>query len=272
MTIAHVNGTDLFYITVGKGIPCLVMHGGLGFDHTYLHPWLDPLGDTLQLIYYDHRGNGRSGRPGKDTRTHAQFAADAAALASHLGQGKVAVLGHSYGGFIALEFALRHPDRLSHLILLDTAPASPFVSYPEEIKANFLRMGATKEMQEAMRKEWTTDEEMRENFSIFWPIYFKHYDPVIGTRLLENSIVTVSGGARDGKTYNVTARLGEIQTPTLVMVGRDDWICPPSQAHLLHDGIPNSELVIFEDSGHLPYVEEADAFFKTIRDWIKRTS
>jgi proline iminopeptidase len=113
---------------------------------------------------------------------------------------------------------------------------------------------------------------MRENFIIFWPIYFKHYDPVSGARLLENSIVTVSGGARDGKAYNVTARLGEIQTPTLVMVGRDDWICPPSQAHILHDGILNAELVIFEDSGHLPYVEEAEAFFTTIRDWIKRSS
>src|SRR5262245_25386755 len=181
MPTVFINGTDLYYITVGKGIPCLVMHGGLGFDHTYLHPWLDPLGDTLQLIYYDHRGNGRSGRPDKDTVTHAQFAADAAALASHLAQAKVAVLGHSYGGFIALEFALRHPDRLSRLILLDTAPASPFVSYPEELAANFLRMGATKEMHEAMHKEWTTDDEMRDNFIICWPIYFKHYDPVVGT-------------------------------------------------------------------------------------------
>lgn len=63
MPIAKINGADLFYLTRGEGLPCLVMHGGLGLDHTYLHPWLDPLGDTLQLVYYDHRGNGRSGRP-----------------------------------------------------------------------------------------------------------------------------------------------------------------------------------------------------------------
>src|SRR5262245_56401526 len=136
MAIAHLNDTDLFYTTVGAGLPCLVMHGGLGFDHTYLHPWLDPLGDTLQLIYYDHRGNGRSGRPPKETMTHAQFAADAAALASYLGHEKVAVLGHSYGGFIGLEVALRHPDRLSHLVLVDTAPVWPPAGYPEEIAEN----------------------------------------------------------------------------------------------------------------------------------------
>jgi proline iminopeptidase len=272
MAVALVNGTELFYTRVGEGLPCLVMHGGLGLDHTYLHPSLDPLGDTLQLIYYDHRGNGRSGRPDKQTMTHAQFADDAAALASHLEHEQVAVLGHSYGGFIALEFALRHPDRVSHLVLLDTAPVAPESGYPDEIAANALRMGATQEMQEAMQRDVTTDEELRESLSIFYPIYFKHYDPVIGARLLENLIVTVSGDAIDGDAYNVTARLGEIQTPTLVMVGRDDWICPPSQAHILHDGISGSELVIFEESGHFPYVEESEAFFKTIRDWIKKNN
>ena len=78
MPIVQLNGTDLFYLPpVGQGTPCLVMHGGLGFDHTYLHPWLDPLGDIFDLIYYDHRGNGRSGRPPLDTLTLSQFAADA---------------------------------------------------------------------------------------------------------------------------------------------------------------------------------------------------
>jgi pimeloyl-ACP methyl ester carboxylesterase len=63
MPVAYLNGTELFYVEVGEGTPCLVMHGGLGFDHTWLHPWLDPLGDVMHLVYYDHRGNGRSGRP-----------------------------------------------------------------------------------------------------------------------------------------------------------------------------------------------------------------
>src|SRR5215210_6762462 len=69
MPVAHLNDTELFYVEVGEGLPCLVMHGGLGFDHSALHPWLDPLGDVMRLVYYDHRGNGRSGRPPSQTIT-----------------------------------------------------------------------------------------------------------------------------------------------------------------------------------------------------------
>ena len=271
MPTAAIEGTELYYVTAGEGLPCLVMHGGLGFDHTYLHPWLDPLGDTLHLVYYDHRGNGRSGRPPQNRLTYQQFAADANALALHLGFDKVAVIGHSYGGFIALEFALRHPERLSHLILLDTAPRFDYVS---EIEANARRMGATDEVMAVLHEEWLTNEAMRERFPMIWPLYFKHFDAEVGRRLLENTIVSVEGRAREGETeaYNVAPRLGEIYIPTLVLVGREDFICPPSQAHILHEGIANSELVIFENSGHLPYIEEPEPFFTAVRDWMKRTS
>jgi proline iminopeptidase len=222
MATASINGTELFYVTAGEGLPCLVMHGGLGFDHTYLHPWLDPLGDTLKLIYYDHRGNGRSGRPSKDTMTHAQFAADAEALALHLGHDKVAVIGHSYGGFIGLEFALRHPHRVSHLILLDTAPA---FNYTEEIMENARRMGATEEMMEVLQEDWSTDEEMRRRYPLIWPLYFKNFDPDIAQRLVEKCIITASGGAREGElpAYNAVPRLGEIHIPSLILVGGIVW-------------------------------------------------
>jgi proline iminopeptidase len=102
MPVAHLNDTELFYVEVGEGVPCLVMHGGLGGDHTALHPWLDPSGDVMHLVYYDHRGNGRSGRPPAETLTFEQFCSDADALREHLDFEKVAVLGYSFGGFIAL--------------------------------------------------------------------------------------------------------------------------------------------------------------------------
>ena len=147
MPVAHLNGTDLFYIEVGEGLPCLVMHGGLGFDHTGLHPWLDPLGEQMHLIYYDHRGNGRSGRPPPETITLEQLCSDADALREHLGIEKVAVLGYSFGGCIALEYALCYPERLSHLILVDTAPAfdygeersRPTLGVREQLQSNWRR-------------------------------------------------------------------------------------------------------------------------------------
>lgn len=270
MPTASINGTDLYYVTAGEGLPCLVMHGGLGLDHTYLHPNLDPLGDMMQLIFYDHRGNGRSGRPPKETMTHAQFAADAKALTEHLGFEKVAVIGHSYGGFIALEFALRYPHLMSHLILFDTAPAS---NYMQEVMDNAVRMGATEEMLQSLQADTTNDDEMRQQLLTITPLYFKTYVPEIANRLLENVIINVSGGAAEGEleSYNVTSRLGKINTPTLILVGRYDFVCPPSQAQILHEGIPNSELVIFEKSGHFAFVEETDAFFNSIREWFSRT-
>lgn len=271
MPSVSINNTDLFFVTAGEGLPCLVMHGGLGVDHTYLHPALDPLGDRLHLIYYDHRGNGRSGRPPKHTMTHAQFAADAEALAQHLGFDKVAVIGHSYGGFIALEFALHFPHRLSHLILLDTAPV---FNYSDEIMENARQMGATDEMIASLQSDWSSDDEMRQGMETIQPLYFKNFVPELATSLFENTIFSVNGSAAEGelKEYNMVPRLGDIQTPTLILVGRYDFICPPLKAQIMHEGIANSKLAIFENSGHFPVIEEPEAFFSTVRSWIDETT
>ena len=108
---ALVNGTELFYLTIGSGPPCLVMHGGLGFDHTYLHTWLDSLGNSLRLIYYDHRGNGRSSGDGAETLTLEQLADDADALRGMLGVRQIDIMAHSVGGLVALTYALRYGEK-----------------------------------------------------------------------------------------------------------------------------------------------------------------
>jgi proline iminopeptidase len=249
------------------------MHGGMGMDHTYLHPWLDPLGDVLHLVYYDHRGNGRSGRPPIETLTFEQYAADADALREHLGFSKVAVLGQSAGGFIALKYAILYPQYLSHLILVDTAPAW---DYGEEIKRNRERKGMTPEMRAALDEpEPSTIEEMERMNRIFGPLYFHDYDAKLEEELFGKVILNLEASKRyheSLRTYNVVPHLGEINAPTLILVGRDDIICPLSQAERMHKAIPESELVVFEKSGHLPYAEEPDAFFSTVRKWIKQES
>lgn len=138
MPYANVNGVRLFCREVGQGRPCLLMHGGLGLDHAHLHPWLDPLGDVLRLIYYDHRGNGRSERPFQRTWPRTELTADAETLRRELGLGRIVLFDHSYGGFLAPEYALRYPGSLSHLILADTAPA---VDYWDELHANMRNRG-----------------------------------------------------------------------------------------------------------------------------------
>jgi len=271
MPLARVNDTELYYIEHGKGLPCLVMHGGMGFDHTYLHPWLDPLGDVLHLVYYDHRGNGRSGRPPIETLTYEQYAADANALREHLGFEKVAVIGHSAGGFVALKYAILYPQYLSHLILVDTAPAR---YNDEEVKENIERKGVTPEMRAALDgPEPSTIEEVQRMSRILGSLCFYKYDAKLADEVFGKMIRSLEAGKRDEellKTYNVVPHLSKIQAPTLILVGRDDFICPPSQAERMYKGIPKSELVIFERSGHNPYVKEPDAFFSTVRRWIRK--
>jgi len=270
MPTAPVHGTTLYYEVHGEGLPCLVMHGGLGLDHHYLTPGLDPLGDVLQLVYYDHRGNGASGRPPRETLTHAQLADDAAALASHLGHDRVAVLGFSYGGFLALEFALRHPDRLGHLLLMGTAPA---FGYGDGVRANARRMGANDAQLALLASdaEPASDEALGREVRELWPLYFHAYRPEYA-HLLDDVVFSVQGQPPEAETaaYDVTGRLGEIAAPTLLLAGRSDFICPPSQADLLRRGIPGAELAMFERSGHLPYVEEPEATFAAVRAWLER--
>jgi proline iminopeptidase len=271
MPVAHLNGTDLFYVEVGDGLPCLVMHGGLGFDHTCLHPWLDPLSDAMRLIYYDHRGNGRSGRPPSETITFEQLCADADALREHLGFERVAVLGYSFGGFVALEYALRYPERLSHLILLDTAPA---FDYGEEIEANARRKGATQEQLEALEASDDNDAEFRRTLNLIAPLYFHTFDTDLAERVLGKTIVSVEA-AEAGEAilegWDLTPCLGAITAPTLILVGEDDFICPPSRAKIMHERIPDSELVVFERSGHFAHAEEPEAFFDAVRGWLRHT-
>lgn len=270
MPTAAINGTTLYYETVGTGHPLLAMHGGLGLDHHELTPWLDPLGDVFQLVYYDHRGNGASGRPPRETLTHAQLADDAAALASHLGHEEVAVLGFSYGGFIALEFALRQPGRLSHLILMGTAPT---LAPGDEVLANARRLGATPAQLAALESEddAATDEAFGALVETQWPLYFHAYRPEYA-RILTDVVYSVGGQppAAETAAYDVTARLGDITAPTLILAGRNDFVCPPSQSETLARGIPGAELHVFEKSGHMPYVEEPEATFAAVRDWFAR--
>jgi proline iminopeptidase len=271
MPVARLSDTELFYVEFGEGLPCLVMHGGLGFDHTSLHPWLDPLGEDMHLIYYDHRSNGRSGRPPSETLTFEQLCADADALREHLSFEKVAVLGWSFGGFIALEYALRYPERLSHLILLHSAPA---FDYAEEIEANARRKGATQEQLEALEASVDNEAEFWHLWKLIEPLYFHTFDADLAERMMGKTIVSVEAaeaGEAITEGWDLTSRLSEISAPTLILVGRDDFICPPSQAMIMHEGIPNSELVVFERSGHAAHVEEPESFFDAVRGWLQRT-
>jgi proline iminopeptidase len=246
------------------------MHGGMGFDHAAARPWIDLLGNTMRLIYYDHRGNGRSGRPPLDeTITYEQLAADADALRAHLGHERIAVLGLSAGGAVALHYALLFPQHVSHLILVGTHAAW---DYGEEISAQMEQRQPTPEMVAAFRPPPpATDAEYAQMVETIMPLFYYRFDPEANHRFLQNVVWSVSGYTRYGellRNYNIVHRLGEIQVPALVIVGRDDFITPVTQAERLQRGLPNAELVIFEESGHMPYIEETERFREVVRAWL----
>src|SRR5438552_2198471 len=119
-----VAGAQLYFREVGSGSPLVILHGGPDFNHNYLVPDLDRLSSALRLIYYDQRGRGKSSQgvsaEGVDIDSEVE---DVDRLRQYFGLGEIAVLGHSWGGVLAMEYASRHRDRIFHLILLNAAPA-----------------------------------------------------------------------------------------------------------------------------------------------------
>jgi proline iminopeptidase len=271
---AQINGNEVFYTTNGQGRPMLLMHGGSGLDHTYFRPWLDTLSDQVQLIYYDQLGQGRSTRPQSyEAISMGTWADEADALRTFFGHERIILFGHSFGGFIAQEYALRHGDHLDGLILCDTAPV---VDYQDVMMANAQSRGTSEQVQAliaGLSAPVADDASFQQLWTTILPLYFNEYDPEVGANMDEATQYS-AGAFNQGMgvclpTFNVLSRLGEITVPTLVMAGRHDWITPPAQAaELLHAGIPNSKLVIFEESGHFPFIEEHDKFVETVRNWI----
>lgn len=268
MAVACVNGTSLYYIAIGHGVPCLVMHGGLGVDHTQFREWLDPLADVLHLVYYDHRCNGRSGRPPIETITLNQLVDDAEALRAHLGFEKIAVMGHSYGGRLALMYALAHPERVSNLLLVGTTAAW---DYFDEMAAELKRRAVSQEVRAALVDLPATDEEMARNQLAIAPLAFRRANMHLAHRVLGKTEWHAAANVRSrllAPDYNVVSRLGEITARTLILTGREDFFCPPAQAERMRRGIRNSRKVIFEHSGHYPFAEENAAFQDTVRAWL----
>jgi proline iminopeptidase len=274
--LARVNGTRLYYQIRGQGTPMLMMHGGPGLDHTYFLPWFDALCAQLEIIYYDHRMNGRSERPQDGAGiTHDTWIADADALRAHLGYDRIILFGHSYGGGLALEYALKYGDHLDGLVLCCTAPT---FDYLDVILENAKARG-TEEQLEALEAvlsgSITDDAEWRKMWMTYLPLYFKKYDPAVGAEMDRRTVYSVAAQNHANvhclPSFNTLDDLSRITVPTLVISGRADWITPPAQAgERIHAGLPNSESVIFEGSGHFPFIEEAGPFMQLIADWVAR--
>jgi proline iminopeptidase len=261
---------DLHCVERGEGLPLLVHHGGPGLDHTVIARHLDPLADHLRLICYDHRGSGRSARPrGSSDPYHIDhFVTDIEGVAKGLGLGQFALLGHSFGGIVALHFALAHPDALSHLILVCAPASHQFVDEVEASLPQYVDAQALAELN-SLQDSDPSDHVIRRSLELLAPVYF--HDP---RRISELGLESVRFGPETQAVwdslegFDLRPRLGEIRVPSLVIAGAHDHSVSTGEAREVADALPKGQLVVMENSGHYPFVEEPEAFLSAVLEFL----
>lgn len=271
MAQIDVDGTALFYEDHGAGPLILMLHGGLGMDHSYFRPDFDQLGALGQVVYLDQRGNGRSGRT-DDAVTIESLADDAAAIIGALG-GSATVIGHSFGGFVAQELAAGHAPVVERLVLLDTTPgqpgaaddpdADPGPSAPAELAALFARLPGCDD-----------DDDYASLIDGCVPWYM-HGDPDPLRDRMRDVIYrarTMQEGFASLATWSAVDRLGGLSMPTLVIAGDHDHFTSRQQGERIARLVPHATLRVFTDAGHFPWLDEPQPFFRTVRDWLRATS
>lgn len=277
-----LNGTTLRYRVVGRGPVLVVQPPGWGIGAAPYESTFLPLEDSFTLVHLQPRGS--SGRPAEPTsKLHVgTFIEDLEALRTHLGLETMALTGHSHGGFIAMHYALRYPDRVRALLLLaaqlvgvgshrgerDGQMDPRRVPEIAEGYAYLERVGGFHRMFTA-----TTDDEATGFLRGIAPLYFKDPRHAAALRAMldvatvpVHTMQTVSG--MDG-AFPLDARaLRACAVPTLAVSGRYDLFCPPSVSRQLVSLLPAGRQVVFEESGHFPWLEEPDACFAAIRHFL----
>jgi len=271
-----IRDTSLYVDVIGNGYPLLLMHGGPGADHWTLKSFRR-CADRLTLVFYDHRCNGRSWGAPVTSFTWDNLTADADALRERLGFSQWAVLGHSFGGNVALEYALRYPEHLSHLILLDTGGDSDAAR--EYAAEGVAARGYGPRTVNLVRRFF--DGQIRPSQMIpammrFGGAYY--HDPSLrrvvremldgGWRTKVRADTFVYAGRVLLNGWSVMDRLDQIETPTLVIAGRDDFIFPPEHQKEIAARIPRARLHIVDRAGHNPHDEQPDEVFRALTEFL----
>lgn len=267
MTATIGDLTDLHVETVGTGTPLLVAHGGPGLDHRLYHS-LAPLAEGRQLVFWDHRGHGRSGPLPKGPVEMSLFADDAIRVADSLGLEKVALFGHSLGGWVAQEAALRHPDRIGALVLAGTTPGQlGGTESPDDDQGP----PPSAELVELLTRFPESNAEAAATYRQLFP-HFLH-NPALVAALPELGADDVSASAMvavfDAQSrWSSVDRLHEIGCATLLVAGRFDRFCSVEQHYRIARRLPSAEVHVYERSAHFPWLEEPSAFFAHTDAWL----
>lgn len=278
----QVTGGQVWYQMIGSGpgIPLVTVHGGPGATHDYLEP-LEALATDRPVVFYDQLGAGKSDAPDDlSLWTNGRMVDELGSVVEALELSRFHLLGQSWGTMIAAEYALRAPERVAGLVLSD-----PVLSVPLFAAGTVaLRAALPAEVRGVLDRHetaGTTDSEEYQEASMEfnrryvcrlnpWPEplmrSFGQMNETIYEHMQGPNEFSITG---IHKEYDITGRLGEISVPTLFICGRHGET-RPEETTLYHSMTPGSELVIFEESSHVPHLEEPERYLQVLRDFLQR--
>ena len=259
----------LWYEVSGDGVPIVMVPGGPGFAHDYLRPFLDPLAADMTTVWVDLPGTGQSLiHDGGAPISHQRWIADLEELRVHLGWERWMIFGHSYGGWVAMEYALARPSSAAGLVLCSSAPstahlATMFERFPPELTPK------DRELLEALLSFDLSDDEMVKSIGSVAQMFFRskpspeilsifRLRPDTFRHVLTNCLPEMA----------IENRLGEVDAPTLVVAGDDDWQIPNEVTTGLAAGIPGAKAAMIPGVGHYPFVEDPLRFVEVVRKWL----
>ena len=281
------RGYETWYRIVGDGeapgkLPLLCLHGGPGACHDYLES-LERVAETgRRAIFYDQVGCGNSGRTDESMWNVETFVDEVGAVRDALGLAQTHVFGSSWGGMLAMEYALTRPPGLASLTLSSSPASIPLWAEETGRLRSELPLDVRQTLDEHEAAGTTDSPEYQQAMMEFYRRHVIRLDPMPDgvqrtfAKLDENPDVylymqgpnefVITGTFKD---WDITERLREIDVPTLVTSGRHDE-CTPKQAEIVHRGIAGSEWVLFEDSSHMQFAEEPDRYLDVLDDFLTR--
>lgn len=270
----EINGNRLAVEVLGpEGAPVIITHHGAPGLGSRAEPRASfgRLADEYRVVVFDARGSGES--EGSGEFSHEQWAADIDGLREWIGAERIIMAGGSYGGFMSLEYAVRYPERVQALVLRDTAADH---SHSALSRANALASDrVTVDMAKFDRIDEgrvRDDDDLRDCWREILPLYDFVYDPEAVERKVAATPYRYEAHnyafSKNLPSYDLRDALPGITAPTLVTVGRTDWITPVSCSETIVSLIPDARLAIFEKSGHSPQIEEAEEWTATVRDFL----
>ena len=282
---AKVRDTEIYFDVEGMGLVpdgnrmrekpvAFLLHGGPGGDHAGYKPGMSPLSAKMQLVYFDHRGQGRSARGDIETYNLDENVEDMEALRLHLGLGPIVSIGTSYGGMVAQAHAARYPDSVSHLVLIVTASHAGFNARARQIVAERGTAEQKRVCDQLWAGELDNEEKLLHYYNVMGPMYSTTYDPVAAKAGRARGILSpdaINKAFAPGgflQSYDLRPELKNITAPTLICAGRHDWICPVEFSEEIHRLIPGSTLRIFENSSHAIRGDETEALLDVIAGFI----